>query len=157
MDGLSPNLLEKNISGDFLLAFRGGGSSAWCTLRNFSPRAVRRTQVFVWQGDFWRRQEGAVRGGHWQPFQAVSHVLVFSLQSCCGFSQLAFSARLHRAHILYFRGTGWGGGNQFFSFSFDFLASHWTSIFISRVAYVQSFWLDPARHFSAIARAYPKP
>lgn len=73
------------------------------------------------------------------------------------FFQLAFSTRLHRAHILYFRGTGWGGGNQFFSFSFNFLASHWTSIFISRVAYVQSFWLDPARHFSAIARAYPKP
>lgn len=69
------------------------------------------------------------------------------------FFQLAFSAWLHRAHILYFRCMGWGGGNKCFSFSFNFLASHWTFIFISWVAYMQLLWLDPVRHLSAIARA----
>lgn len=98
------------------LALRGGGSSAWCTWRKFSPGALRRTWMFLRQGDFWRRQEGAGRGVHCQPFQPVSKTRAPSLQPSLFSSQLAFSAWLHRAHILYFRGMGWGGGNNFFFF-----------------------------------------
>lgn len=68
------------------------------------------------QGAFWRRREDAVRGGHRQPFQDVSQMLVFSLQSSPCFFQLAFPARLQRPCILYFRGMGWGGGNGNFFF-----------------------------------------
>lgn len=135
------------------LAFHGGSSSAWCTRSKFSPGALRRTWMFFRQGDFWGRQEGAGRGVHCPPFQAVSKTLACSLQPSLVFFQLAFSAWLHRAHILYFRCMGWGGGNKCFSFSFNFLASHWTFIFISWVAYMQLLWLDPVRHLSAIARA----
>lgn len=68
-----------------VLAFRGGGSSASCTLRKFSPGAVRRTRVFLEQGDFGGGQEGAVRGVHRQPFQAVSQILYFHFSLAVGF------------------------------------------------------------------------
>lgn len=64
-------------------------------------------------------------------------MLVFSLQSCCGFFSHRF--QLDFIGFTYFILGACAGEGEFFffSFSFNFLASHWTFIFISWIAYVQ--------------------
>jgi len=123
-----------------VLAFHGGGSSAWCTPRNFSAGAVRR-------GGCGYPSDREISGADEKVLYRVGTVSPSKLSAICFYASvlLWFISYLFQpnftglTYFIFGARPGEGKIVVFFSFSFNFLASHWTFIFIFWVAYVQLF------------------